>query len=126
VLFRISFCLCFLLFLGLVSCADDKLDTVEPFTCTSGNCCKLRLKLHSDCVDVVDLAEVVLDEALEPEPLTYGTTFTSIGDIPNGEKRTYWVRSEDIQWGPLTVQCPNGNNIVSLSCCSEDNKDACQ
>ena len=123
---RIPIALGFLLILGSGGCAEHALNEKKPFVCTAGSCCKLYLKFHSDCSGFVDKAEVVLDDALEPEPLTYGTTFTSVGDIPNNSTGTYWVRSADIQWGPLQMDCPNSGTPVTLSCCSEDNQDACQ
>jgi hypothetical protein len=77
---------------------------------------------------VVDFAEVLLDQALEPSLLTYGETFVSQGDIPVGPGHTYFVRSEDIQWGPLIYKCTGSGSgsTVTLSCCPEDNKEQCK
>lgn len=119
-------------FWGTIACSSPDIDNPDPNVCTTANCpsgfCNLRLSLHTDCSGMVDMAEVLLEQALEPLPLTYGSTFVSEGDIPVGPGHQYWVRSEEIQWGPLTYKCsgPGSGSIVTLSCCPEDNKELCK
>ena len=94
----------------------------EPFVCTAERCpegsCKLRLTFTEACAQEFQVAEVLLNDALEPEPARPGETFVSTGDTPVGETGVFWVRSKRWQWGPIEFRCtdPAQDGRFDLAC----------
>jgi hypothetical protein len=119
-------------FSGLLSgCVDESVVDTKPFVCTPETCpqgsCKLSLVFHDDCAQKVKSGEVLLNNALEPKNATYGTTYTSMGDIPVGKIGVFFVRASEIQWGPLDYPCETSGSgtTVILSCCPEGSDEPC-
>ena len=110
-----------IVFAALGCSPRDVPDPQSPVACTKASCpkgwCALKVTFHSSCPkDLV--AEVLLDDALEPKDATGETTFTSVGNIPVGDSGKFWVRSQSWQWGPISFTCkdPKKDGNFTLAC----------
>lgn len=82
-----------------------------PFVCTPEECpkgsCRLTIEFDDICAGLIPRAEIVLNDALEPDVATDSTTFVSTGEVPFGSTGEFWVRSEIWEW-----KCVDGNGCT--------------
>ncbi|MFT5431323.1 MAG: hypothetical protein ACI9OJ_002002, partial [Myxococcota bacterium] len=115
------------LLVGVLSlgCDDDTIESKQPSQCTQAACptgwCELRISFEDTCAGKLDVAEVLLDGALEPGAARYGQTFISTGHVPVGENSLFFVRGEDWQWR-INFRCnsPATDGEYRLACTKND------
>ena len=108
-----------------LACTDTTISAPEPAVCTVDTCpdgwCKLTVNFGADCTDAFTAAEVLIDEALEPENAVFGTPFTSVSDVPQGTTVPVWIRAEGWQWKvELTCNDPARDGDFTLACNTDD------
>lgn len=67
--------------------------------------CGILVIMEEGCAGEVEVAEVAVDQCLEPEKLAPGKNFITCATVPKGSSRQIVVRSEDWVW-KTTVPCP--------------------
>jgi hypothetical protein len=130
---RIYVVLAVVLALSLNACGSEEqdgplcLDDCE--LCTDQGCpddrCGLLFILSKDCQGKVEVAEVTVDQCLEDQVLTPGTSILACKTLKDGESGTVTARSEDWVWVE-DVTCTNqhkGTLIpVAFYCISQSNE----